>query len=67
MTTNLNGSNGSHAKTSWPEQEGVSDMASGSEKHSPHVRHPRSATGWRPERCWTDSAELFSVHELVAA
>lgn len=25
------------------------------------------AAGWRPERCWTDSAELFSVHELVAA
>jgi|GEM_PF-4756664 len=51
MTTNLNGSNGIHAKTSWPEQEGVSDMTAGSEKHSPRVRHPRSAIGWRPERC----------------
>ena len=25
----------------------------------------RSA-GWRPKRVWTDKADLFSVHELVA-
>ena len=25
------------------------------------------AAGWRPERCWTDEARLFSVHYLRAA
>ncbi|ADJ22619.1 Patatin [Hyphomicrobium denitrificans ATCC 51888] len=51
MTTNLNGSNGIHAKSSWPDEDTVVDAASPGEKPSANTRHPRSATGWRPERC----------------